>query len=624
MRNLTLLGCVLATILSSGCQSGSYGFRNPFKDQFARTFPNSFPKLMTKSKNSEADNRGVYDLGGDTSADENAGLQSVTDSQGSADLSGSGRTSEVETMLEQGDSAYAEGDLQQAAGRYQEALSLDPQNVHAHHRLAIIHDQQHDYATAEQHYEAALKSEPENVMILNDLGYSYYLQRRYEDSAAHLEYILAIQPGDQLAMRNLALVRAAKGDIQQAYTLFQQGGVEPGESRQLIQQAVARAREGTATTRGNQMGIAATNSQPPGTSSVEGVATLASDNPADAGTKSSPSSPGRASTQLPRGDAFRPRPDLESAYGLSTQPSAGNPDPSRRPEASNGQYAFPHDDANSQLSLAHQEGPSNYAVERVSYSPPYSQQEAKEELIRIALNTGYGNLFPVISSEDCYPTQRDFAADYGTDARNAYYEQFGQPETSTPHVVHADSERPVNGGISQDRLRNVSYQETPASTYGSSRIQSPSDQSYQLGTEQPPVPANRFPVTQPAGQNYQPPDYSQFPRQEQPPFADPADSTGMSPTPGDESTGILIVPKSTEQPTAGRASTVNDQRKDWEIEYDRRMRTELGTNHSQFSERHQRQDNSNKYGASEVAPMSDDVQKAHDLALERYRRMQQQ
>jgi Flp pilus assembly protein TadD len=603
MRNLSLFGCVVALIVSSGCQSGSYGFRNPFKDQFARTFPNSIPELLTKSKDSGAENRGVFDLGGEASVETSADLQSVSDSARSPESSGHSQVAEIETTLEQGDTAYAAGDLGQAAGLYHEVLALDPQNVHAHHRLAIIHDQQQDYATAEQHYEAALKLEPENPSILNDLGYSYYLQQRFEDSKAYLEYILQIKPDNQLAMRNLALVHAAEGDLQQAYALFQQGGLNPEQSQQQIQQAVARANEGKATTRSRRMGIASTNPQPAGTSSVEGVTTVERDHANDMNHTSSASIPGRAGTQSPRGHVFQPRPDLESAYGLSANQSATDPHPSARTETPGSQSFAPRPKpVDRHPALAQHEKAADHAVERVSYTPPLQQYEASaadEEMIRTALNTGYGNLFPVISPEDFYRIQRDAGVNHGADARNAYYEEFGQPESSTPHVVHADSNQPANTHISQSSLRNASYEQPRASSYGSPRIQSPSNRPDQQGPATTPVPENRFPVTESDGQGDRNPDYSRFPKQERPPFAE---STGSNPAsnPASQKSGTLIVPKS-ESASCGPygACLAPDARTD-------------------------EPDTSSVDYTPQTSPMSEEARKAHELALERYHRMQQQ
>lgn len=628
MRNLSLFGCVLVLIVSSGCQSGSYGFRNPFKHQFARTFPNSVPELLTKSKDAGTENQGVYDLGGEASVDTSAGVPSVSDSEGSFNVNGHGQFSEIDTILERGDAEYAAGNLLPAAGHYREALARDPQNVHAHHRLAIIHDQQEDYAAAEQHYEAALNSEPQNFSILNDLGYSYYLQQRYEDSKAHLEYIRRIQPDNQLAMRNLALVHAAEGDLQQAYALFQQSGLSAEQSRPLIQQAVARVNQGESTTGNSRTGVASANSQPPGMSSIKGIATVKTDNLKDS--RSTDSQPGRSGTQSPRGDAFQPRPDYESAYGLSANQPTGNPQPSAGTEMPASQSFAPEPQPRkTQPSLAQQEQPADYGVERVSYTPPLQQYEpsaSDEEMIRTALNTGYGNLFPVIAPKDYYRTQRDIGVNYGVDARNAYYEQFGPQESSTPYVVHADSNEPAKSDISRNTMQNVSYERSRAPSYGSPRIQTPSDRPDQQAPATTPVPANRFPVTEPARQNYQNSDYARFPRPERPPFINSSGSNAAS-NPATRESGTLIVPNSgTSVPQHDAMGTgggiTNHSPPD---EADSYPHNNAGNTTGLYCPIVPDETNSYSYDdGPQVAPMSEQAQKAHELALERYRQMQQQ
>jgi len=229
-----------------------------------------------------------------------------------------------------------------------------------------------------------------------------------------------------------------------------------------------------------------------------------------------------------------------------------------------------------QPAVAQQDRVGDHAVKPVSYTLPTQPDDSSSsdaEMIRTALNTGYGNLFPVISPEDYYRTQRETANSYNTtDARNAYYEQFGRPGSSTPHVIHASMSRQVpNEADSGAPNRSSELRAQNASYNGTSRIQSPNYQSDRQDASDAALPANSFPVTKSLGQNPTAPNYSQFPRQEQPPFANSTVSQPMTDNIGSEQPGTLV----------------------------------------------------REYGADQVSPMSEQDRKAHELALERYRRSQQ-
>lgn len=158
-------------------------------------------------------------------------MKPIPDSLGQSDRDLKQPLSKIDQLLSQADQAFDKKLPAKAAAFYDEAVRMDPANVHAHHRLAIIADMQKNYSLAESHYTAALKVDPNNLNLLNDLGYSYYLQDNYEESEAYLSYVLQMDSSNKLAMKNLGLVLAAQGNAQEAYALLQQGGLNPGESQ---------------------------------------------------------------------------------------------------------------------------------------------------------------------------------------------------------------------------------------------------------------------------------------------------------------------------------------------------------------------------------------------------------
>jgi O-antigen ligase len=75
------------------------------------------------------------------------------------------------------------------AGRFEQALALDPRNATAHHRLGLIAMQQRDFPAAIGHLQTAWQQRPHQRGLQKNLGYSTAWDGRYEQAAALLEGI---------------------------------------------------------------------------------------------------------------------------------------------------------------------------------------------------------------------------------------------------------------------------------------------------------------------------------------------------------------------------------------------------------------------------------------------------
>lgn len=143
--------------------------------------------------------------------------------------------SEVAQSIQQGENAESEGRLEEARGLYERALTYDPDNPRAHHRLATIHDRREDFAQARRHYQAALKKSPKDPDVLSDLGYSCQLQGRDEESETHLREALKHDAKHRQALFNLGNLYARHGRNEDALSLYRRAGSEDEAQAALAQ-----------------------------------------------------------------------------------------------------------------------------------------------------------------------------------------------------------------------------------------------------------------------------------------------------------------------------------------------------------------------------------------------------
>ncbi|MDA0832422.1 MAG: tetratricopeptide repeat protein [Planctomycetota bacterium] len=129
-------------------------------------------------------------------------------------------------LLQEGQLALRTGDFDQAEQRFQDVLKSDPLNATAHHRLAVIADQQKDYLTAEKHYLVALQGNPHDANLLSDMGYSYMLQGKNENAKRFLSDALDRNPKHPQAANNLGAIYAQEGYRDQALEMFRLSGTE--------------------------------------------------------------------------------------------------------------------------------------------------------------------------------------------------------------------------------------------------------------------------------------------------------------------------------------------------------------------------------------------------------------
>lgn len=162
---------------------------------------------------------------------------------------------DVTPWLKNAAEAEGRGDLAAAKGLYHKILDKDPNNGEAHHRLAVIADQQQDARTADEHYLKALTINRRDADLLSDMGYSLYLRGKFPESESRLKEALEANPYHRGAQSNLGLVYGRQGKYDQALAAFRQAGTE-SEAQKNIAQLFPNGRPGSASDQGSNAALA--------------------------------------------------------------------------------------------------------------------------------------------------------------------------------------------------------------------------------------------------------------------------------------------------------------------------------------------------------------------------------
>lgn len=132
---------------------------------------------------------------------------------------------------------------EEAAGEYQESLSIDPNQSRAEHMLGFIALQKGDFKEAEQHYRKALEITPRFVEAMLQLGFVLAEQGDLETAQQWYDKALQEDATSPRALANIADLYFLREDFTRAMTQYEKAlDVAPQNFHALVQAGVSATR----------------------------------------------------------------------------------------------------------------------------------------------------------------------------------------------------------------------------------------------------------------------------------------------------------------------------------------------------------------------------------------------
>jgi Flp pilus assembly protein TadD len=123
-----------------------------------------------------------------------------------------------------------QGDVQQAAAYYTQAVQNDPTRADAWARLAVLADKDGMFAVSDEYHSRALALQPNNPDFHCNRGYSLYLQSRWVEAEATLRNAILLKADHRRAHNNLGLTLARTGRGDEALVCFRNAGCAATEA----------------------------------------------------------------------------------------------------------------------------------------------------------------------------------------------------------------------------------------------------------------------------------------------------------------------------------------------------------------------------------------------------------
>lgn len=101
--------------------------------------------------------------------------------------------------------------IDEAIGAARRAVTLAPQNPHAHYQLGHALGNKRDYAGAAQAFEKATELDPAHAYAHYHAGLSYYQVRRVDQVARHFEAFLRLAPEAPERGQVMSIMRTIRG-----------------------------------------------------------------------------------------------------------------------------------------------------------------------------------------------------------------------------------------------------------------------------------------------------------------------------------------------------------------------------------------------------------------------------
>lgn len=126
-----------------------------------------------------------------------------------------------EMLYRDGRKAQAQGDIEHAIARFEQATALQPRNADALLALGVLYARQKRFTEAESTLTTAKDVSPEYLDIRIALARQYGWQRKFDAAEAELDFVLSRQPGHPEALRVRGRNAYYRNDLGAAEAAFQ-------------------------------------------------------------------------------------------------------------------------------------------------------------------------------------------------------------------------------------------------------------------------------------------------------------------------------------------------------------------------------------------------------------------
>lgn len=136
----------------------------------------------------------------------------------------------LQLCLTYAESLEKEDKFEDAIAQYQRALQMEPRNLHAARRIAVLCDYCERFDEAEAQYKKLAEVRSRDSDLFNDWGRHYYLRNRWDESENKLRRALELNKKNQRARCNLAMALAQQGLYEDAFNTFREAGLGEAEA----------------------------------------------------------------------------------------------------------------------------------------------------------------------------------------------------------------------------------------------------------------------------------------------------------------------------------------------------------------------------------------------------------
>ncbi|HQT77775.1 MAG: hypothetical protein B7Z80_13200 [Rhodospirillales bacterium 20-64-7] len=144
----------------------------------------------------------------------------------------------IETAVERGRAAFAQGDHAAAEGHFQNALAAGHDDAELHHHMGYLARERGDFDLAATHYVAALRHTPSDPHLLNNLGEARRAQGLLAEAVALFGRARTLLPDVASVAINLGAALLALGRPDLALPHLEHAvALEPGHPGALAEQA---------------------------------------------------------------------------------------------------------------------------------------------------------------------------------------------------------------------------------------------------------------------------------------------------------------------------------------------------------------------------------------------------